>query len=314
MEEGQAVAQPEVLALEIASKILGDSPEEVKEEAAQPETEVAETETEATAETTTEEQPQPKPRFKLTVKTEGGADEEVEVDEDELKKGYMMQRDYQRKTAELAREREAVAEKVKLAVEPTLKEYQTRLQLFEKAIWHKFAPEIQNTDWNALARDNPAEWAQKMQQANEVNSILNAVRQEQQKLEAQKQQEQQTVKQKQIQEAVETLQREIPGWNNDLYKEVMQTGIKLGYKAEEVAQITDPVAIKALHLAGELLRLKEAKPTVEKRVASVPKVVKPGTSEKSNANADKRADALKRLQRSGRIDDAAKFALAAGLV
>lgn len=318
MEEGQAQEQPDALAL--MSQYLDsqepkeESPAEAPTEAAQPETEAEEVQAEATTETTSEEAPQPKPKFKLKVKREGGEDEEVEVDEDELKSGYMRQSDYQRKTAEVAREREAVEHKVKASVEPVLKQYQERLQLFERAVWNQIAPEIQNTDWNALARDNPAEWAQRMQQVNNVNALLNNVRSELQKVDQMKQQEQQQTKQKQVREAVEVLQREIPGWNNDVYQKVMQTGIELGYKPEQVAEITDPIAIKALHLAGKMRELEKAKPAVEKRVAEVPKTIKPGTTGKSDANADKKAEAFKRLRKSGRQEDAVAAILHSGLV
>jgi hypothetical protein len=48
-----------------------------------------------------------------------------------------------------------------------------------------------------------------------------------------------------------------------------------------------------------------AKPkTVEKRVAQVPKVQKPGTVEKTNPDADRFGKSMARLEKTGKRDDA----------
>lgn len=305
-EEGQAIEQPtlEQAALSVVDIVANKEPEaEPAAEASQPETEQAETKEEA-PKPATEEQTQAEIR-RLRIKYNG---EEIEKDEPEVielaQKGF----DYTQKTQALAKEREELQEKIKAQVEPALKQYEEKLRLYEAAVWHNLAPEIQNTDWNALARDNPAEWAQRMQRANDVKALLANVHGELQKVEQTRAQQAQAAKQKEIAEAVDYLQKNVPGWNQDIYTKVLQAGVKNGYKPEVVQNLTDPIAIKVLWKAAEYDRLIEAKPLAEKRVQSVPKVVKPGTAEKPDANAERKQEAFKRLAKTGREADAIEVA------
>ena len=248
-------------------------------------------------------------RHKLTVKNDEGKDEEVEVDEDELKRGYMKDKDYRSKTALLAREREQIQEKVKAQLDPALSHYQQNLQFFEKALWKTLAPEMESVDWNALARDNPAEWAAKMQAVNSVNGLLQAVKQEQEKLVKQQEEQQRAVMQRQINETVETLKRDIPGWNNDIYQSILETGTKYGYTREELNAVADARAIKVLHDALQYRKLHEAKPAMEKKVIDVPKVLKPGTATKPDQNRDELAKRMDQLRKTGRMEDAQRAAM-----
>ena len=273
-----------------------------------PKGEEQEPEQQEEAEPEAEEQEQPR-KHKLTVKAEDGSDQEVEVDDEELKKGYMMERAFRMKTAQLARERESLQSKIKAEVEPKLKEYEEKLTMAEQAIWHTLAPEIQNTDWNKLAEENPAEWAKRYQHVQNVNSKLAQIQAEKKKVEEARQQETQSQLKKAAEESVERLKEDIPGWNNDLYGKILKAGVEMyGFKAEEVNAITDHRAIKALHDAMQYQALK-AKPLVEKRqTPSAPKVVKPGAGEKPDANAEKWNQGMAKLSKSGRTEDAVELA------
>ena len=312
-EQGQVETQPSVedMAATLASGILKQEEQEDAEPVeaeAQPETEPeAETE-EATPETETEEPPQPD-RYKFTVKAEDGTDVEIEEDVEGLKKGYMLEKAFRMKTAQLARERESVNQKIKEAVEPKLKEYDDKLQQAEQVLWHTLAPEMQSTDWNALARDNPAEWAQKYQAVQNVNAQLAQIQAERQKIAQAREEEFREVQKKAAQEAVETLQTEIPGWNNDLYGNILKAGVEYGFRPEEVNAITDHRAIKVLWKAMQFDALQKAKPSVEKRTAAPsPKVIKPGSTEKPDASADKWKTGMAQLRKTGKDSDAVGLA------
>jgi len=314
--EGQVETQPSVedLAATVAAGILSDEEEAPKEAPKEPEAEAQpaeETEEEAKTEEQTEadtEEPSQPRKHKLTVKAEDGADVEVEVDDDELKKGYMLEKSYRQKTAQIARERESVNQKIKEAIEPKLKEYDDKLQLAEQAIWHSLAPEIQGIDWNKLAAENPAEWAQKYQMVQNVNSRLSHIQSERQKVAEERGKEQQSNMKKQAEESVEILRTEIPGWNNDLYGKILKAGVENGLKPEEVNAITDHRAIKLLWKAMQYDAIK-AKPIVENRAAvKAPKVAKPGTTEKPDASADRWTKSMARLQESGKEKDAFQIA------
>jgi hypothetical protein len=247
-------------------------------------------------------------KHKLRVKAEDGADVEVEVDDEELKKGYMLERAFRMKTAQIARERESIQAKIKESVEPKIKEYEEKLNLAEQAIWHTLAPEIQSIDWNKLAAENPAEWAVKYQHVQNVNAKLAQIQQEKQRLAKAREDETRVKLQKQGQESVERLKEEIPGWNNDLYGQILKSGVDMyGFKSDEVNAITDHRAIKVLHDAMQYQALK-AKPIVEKRTAPpAPKLIKAGSGEK-DASADQWKQGMAKLSKSGRTEDAVELA------
>lgn len=326
--QGQPAAEPNVEAmaatlargmLESEGTIPPEKPRDDKgkftakqpEQPEQPVEAEAQPEAEATAEAPAEEEPaQPEIRkHKLTVKAEDGADLEVEVDDEELKKGYMLEKAFRMKTAQLAREKEAVQAKIKEAIEPKLKEYDEKLQIAEQVIWHSLGPELKAIDWNKLAAENPAEWAQKYQQVQNINAQLAHIQSERQRIASERDKETQAQLRKQAEEAVEILKSEIPGWNNDLYGQILKTGVeKYGFKPEEVNAITDHRAIKVLKDAMEYQRLK-AKPVVEKRaVPQAPKVVKPGAGEKPDAGAEDWNKGMAKLKQSGRTEDAVGLA------
>lgn len=246
---------------------------------------------------------------KLVVKNEAGEDEEAELSLEEMEKGVMLERAFRMKTAQIAREKEAVQARIKEAIEPKLKEYDEKLQIAEQVIWHSLGPELKSIDWNKLANESPAEWAQKYQQVQNINAQLAHVQAERKRIAEERENEMRSALKKQAEEAVEILKTEIPGWSNDLYGKILKTGVeKYGFKAEEVNAITDHRAIKVLRDAMEYQALK-AKPLVEKRAAPVaPKVVKPGAGEKPDAGAEKLGEAMAKLGKTGRTDDAVAVA------
>lgn len=312
MEEGQASEQPfdvNAAALAIADKMFP------QEEAPPQEPQEAQAETqEVTEEADPEEPKAPETpaeirKHKLRIKAEGGSDVEVEVDDNELKSGYMRQADYQRKTQEVAAQKAAIQEEVKAKISPALQQYEQQLGFYERALWQALAPEIQNVDWNKLAKENPAEFVAKRQAVDSVSNVLQSVRAEQAKIAQHKQAEMQQAMQQNVQKAVEVLQTEIPGWNNDLYGSILKTGIEYGFKAEEVNSITDPRAIKVMHDAMKYRALMASKPAVDKKVANVPKVLKPGTANKPDQTSEEKGKLLQRLKKTGSQDDAIAFAM-----
>ena len=322
-EQGQAAMQPGVddRAISIMADIIKqeEAPrEEPKEEPKPEETEAEaepaeETKAEETPEETEEEPQQPEwdwetvqgLKRKFTVKAEDGSDEEVELTPEEVQKGIMLERSYRQKTAQLAKERESVNLKVKEAVEPKLKEYEEKLQVAEQVIWKSLAPEMQNTDWNTLAKENPAEWAQRYQQVQALSTNLAQVQGELKKVQEERVKEQQTLIKRQAEEAVEHLKTALPGWSNDLYGKILKSGVEFyGFKPEEVNAITDHRAIEVLHDAMQFRALK-AKPLVDKRVLpKAPKVAKPGTAEKPDASAEQWKKSMAKLQKTGHEKDA----------
>lgn len=306
-EQGQAQEQP-ISTKDLAQKIAGqivDSEEPKKEPQEQPAPqETAQEPEEAQPDEGSIELDPDAKLFEVEETREGGVKEKVKYSLSELKAQRMMQADYQRKTAELARERE----QVKLQIDPVVKQYQERLQTFENALWQAMAPELQNVDMDKLASENPAEWARKMQIASKFQTTLQAIEFEKTKLAETQKQQFTEAQQQQIQKARESLQKDIPGWSDEVYRSVLKTGMDYDYSAQELNAVTDARAIKVLHDAMKYRQLQAAKPAVEKKVISVPKVVKPGSSEKVDPNREELNKAKAQQRKSGRDEDSRAFA------
>lgn len=253
----------------------------------------------AAEETPAEEAPaeEPAPPRKLKLKYKG---EEREVDEEEAVSLAQQGYDYTQKSQALAKEREELAAKVKAEVEQREAQYLQKLETHRKALEKLVG--IDDTDLVKIAQEKgPAVAQEEMFKRLQYHQTLQQIEAEQQKLTQQKSQEMQAQLKKQAEAAVETLQAKIPGWGNDLYGKVLKTAVKeFGFQQQEVNAITDHRAIEVLHDAMKWRELQAAKPkTVDKRVAVVPKVTKPGTTEKTDPKANRVQERLANLQKTG---------------
>lgn len=314
-EQGQApVAQPalEVTAhqavSELAAQMVAEetaaekpraadgkfAPKEPKEEAPAAEAPAEEAPAEETPEITPE-----KRRYKLKYKGE-----ELEKDEDEVVSLAQQGFDYTQKSQAIAKEREEIQVKIREAEAKHQRDYEQRLQIQRKAL-EKMAG-LEDVDLNKLSQEDPVRAQQEFFKRVAFGQQLQAIEAEQQQIAQQRQSEQQAAIRKQAEASVEALQTKIPGWGNEKYAQVLKTAVKdYGFQQHEVNAITDHRAIEVLHDAMQWRALKAAKPqTVDKKVASVPKVTKPGTTEKPDPKAQSLNDGMARLQKSGSRQDA----------
>lgn len=249
------------------------------------------------------------PNFEVRVKGEGGVEETKKVSLAELEKGFMMQADYQRKTAELARQREALHKEVEEKVKPAVEKYEGNLRLLQQYAVNLAGQELNGVNWQQLSREDPAEFVRLSARQNEIKQLFDYSQQELQKLDAERNAKFNEERDKAAKVAVETLQDPvggIPNWSNSLYEKVLKTATDhYGFKFEEVGNVTDPRMIRVLHDADKYIELQKAKPLVDKKVAAIPKVVRPGNAERSDQTAQDSKDLMKRLKQSGKVSDAA---------
>ena len=223
----------------------------------------------------------------------------------ELKLGYMRQKDYQTKTAEVARQRNDVGEKIRQGIESERQSYAQTLQQLQSVLIETVAPELKTVNWNDLAANNPAEYVRMRNRAEQIQTALSGISAKHQEATQKQQADQSQALQKAAQNARETLEREIPGWNDGLYQSLMKVGNEYGFKPEEVGSWVDPRSIKVLHDAYQFRQLKANKPLPQNKVVHVPKVIKPGTASTTSVKQRAVETSMKRLQTSGRLDDAA---------
>jgi hypothetical protein len=246
------------------------------------------------------------PLVEVKLKTDKG-EETRKLSINELRKGHMMQADYQRKTAELARAREAMMQEVEAKHKPALESYEKNLHQLQAAVIAAAAPELQNVNWQQLAAENPAEYVAKKARAEQIGQTLQHIRGEMARIEQAKAQEVSQSKQKAIQEARETLERDIPGWNTEKYQNLMKFGVEKGFAPEVIAETYDPLIFKLLDTAQRYEALQKAKPEVEKKVAKAPKVLKPGTSDAKDPKADRVDESWSRLKKEQSREAAADY-------
>jgi len=241
--------------------------------------------------------------MEVTVKGDDGKDVVEKPTVKELRDGYMRQKDYSRKTAELARQREEVSEKTRQGIAAERAQALEALQAMEQTLIDAVAPELRNVDWNDLAANDPALWAQKRQRADQISQALQGIKTKQQELKAKADADVSQARTKAAREAISVLEADIPGWNDTLYQTLLKTGVAAGFDQKEVSQWVDPRAIKLLHKAYLYDKLQADKPVAGKKVVVPPKVIKPGST--ATPSRQREVEAFKRLQDSGNIMDAA---------
>ena len=275
---------------------------EPEEPQGQPEEEVDEAqEQEATEED--EEEVQETPRYR--VKT---GDEEVEVDLDELIKGYSRTSDYTKKTQNLAEQRKVVeAERSRIDEAARLRDqYAQRLQVIEQLLTQ---PE---EDLNALKDQDPIGYAVKMGERMEKERQLAAVRQEQQQIATQQQAEYQQRLQATLSSEAERLKAAIPEFadkerGESVRRELRDLAKSVGYSDQELSAVYDHRALLVLYKAAQYDKLTKGKVQTNKKVSEAPRMLKPGTTQPRNAKDDQLGKLRKQLSNSGKKTDAARL-------
>ena len=283
-----------------------DTPEKEPKAPVETEAESEEEEVEAKEESEEEEQPE-----KDSEEAEIDPDEKwIEVEEtlsdgkketrtyslNELKAQRMMQADYTRKTEELSRQRKEVNEQLRQGIEKEQQQYLETLQTQQKLIMEMIAPELQNLD--QLAEEDPAEYIRAQNKLGKVNQVIQKIQAEQQKIQ---QEQMEYIRSEFIPKEMEKLKTAIPSWGQEVKDAIVKTGEDYGFTPDELNGIIDSRMIKVLHDAHQYQRLQGQKPEITKKVVNKPKVMKPGTRSKQDSGGD----ALKRLKKSGRYEDAA---------
>jgi hypothetical protein len=251
-----------------------------------------------------QEEPQQTPKYRVKVDND-----EVEVDVDELIKGYSRTSDYTRKTQQLAEQRKVIeAEKAKIDEASKLRDqYAQRLQVIEQVL-----AQSPQEDMAALKETDPIGYAVKMAEQVERDKQLAAVRQERAQLAQRQQAEQQARLQAQIVQEAERLRTAIPDLADEAKGEVVRKEIKdfarsIGFSEQELAQVYDHRAVVTLYKAMQYDKLQKSKPATAKRVAEAPKTLRPGTTQQSDPKQDVVKKLKGQLRKTGKQRDAAKL-------
>ena len=275
--------------------MMGDS-----EEAEQGQSEEQPEELQETDEVEYEDEP--KPRYK--VKASG---EEVEVELDELIKGYQQGTDYTKKSQALAEQRKAVeAERGHLEqVKQERQAYAQKLQALDSFL----TQQNRGVDLDVLKETDPIGYAVAVAEQSQREKQLAVVRNEQQRIAQQQQSEQQASLQNHLRQESEKLASLIPELSTPqgdaVRKQIRDYAKSVGWTDQELSSVYDSRAVQTLYKAMKYEQLQKSKPELNKKLQSAPKMMRSGTSvPQAKSSQDKQA--MQRLRETGKVSDAAR--------
>lgn len=108
-----------------------------------------------------------------------------------------------------------------------------------------------------------------------------------------------------------TVATRVKGWGTDHFKKLSEYAVSKGAPAGVIQGISESWMAEILDDAAYGHEMRQAKPKAIKRVEATPKTLKPGAAGNPKAAAQAKAvDAMARLKKSGRVEDAAMALLA----
>lgn len=221
-----------------------------------------------------DETPAPERKLKVTVKGDDGTDQELEVDETELVKGYQRQADYTRKTQELTQREHQAAESLKSKYDEFANDYLQKAESSRAAIV-QLAGLKSEDEMAQLAQLDPAGWVAENQRRQ---SIINVVSQLDQQIAA----ERQSLTQRQQQQAEQWRQAAFQkSWaelskdgidRDKLAKVYGDVSKAYGITPQELSNVYDHRLVRMMRDAAAYRELQAQKPAVKQRVEAAPKL------------------------------------------
>jgi hypothetical protein len=250
-----------------------------------------------------EAEEQPKRTFRIKA-----AGEDREVTEQELIEGYQLGADYTKKTQKLSDERKSVeAERAKIQEATKLRDqYAQRLQMMEQFL----NQQNQGENLDALKELDPIGYAVKVAEMSQREKQLAVLQQEQQRIAQQQQAEQSERLQSHLAEESQKLSSVIPGYANpkegdSIRKDIREYAKSIGWSDQELAGLYDSRAVLSLYHGMKYAKLQSNKPSVNKKLEAAPKMLKAGTSQPRNSEAEQNNKLRAKLQQTGKVRDAA---------
>lgn len=226
-----------------------------------------------------EDTPAPERKLKVTVKGDDGTDQEIEVDEAEVVKGYQRQADYTRKTQELAQREHQAVEILKAKHDEFAQDYLSKAEASRAAIV-QLAGLRGEDEMAQLAQSDPAAWVAENQRRQSIVAVLGHLDQqisaERQEIERRQAEAMQQARSEMFQRAWAELQKD--GIDREkLAKAYSDVSKAYGFSGDELAQVLDHRQVRVMLDALAYRQLKEQKAVVQKKVDAAPKLPQKAT-------------------------------------
>lgn len=226
-----------------------------------------------------EDTPAPERKLKVTVKGDDGTDQEIEVDEAEVVKGYQRQADYTRKTQELAQREHQAVEILKAKHDEFAQDYLSKAEASRAAIV-QLAGLRGEDEMAQLAQSDPAAWVAENQRRQSIVAVLGQLDQqisaERQEIERRQAEAMQQARSEMFQRSWAELQKD--GIDREkLAKAYSDVSKAYGFSGDELAQVLDHRQVRVMLDALAYRQLKEQKAVVQKKVDAAPKLPQKAT-------------------------------------
>jgi hypothetical protein len=249
------------------------------------------------------------------VKFKNEEGEEVETTLGDLKAKYQEFGKLQAQFEETRQELGQVGLKAHQLIENNRQQYTQALGKFNDWIMAVVAPEFQNLNMQELADKDPGQYVKVQERVKQVEKVLQGIQQERDQQTRQAQEEGQKARASAVTQAKQVLQKAIPGWNDQLYGNILATAVKsYGFKENEIGNVIDPRLIKMAHDASQWQKLQGSKGVAAKRVATAPaRVTKPGQGQVGTQKGGKVMAARKALRQTGSDAAAVNLLMSRGI-
>ena len=239
--------------------------------------------------------------------------EEHEVTFDELLKGYSRQSDYTKKTQQLSGERKQMEElhqKYTSEIEQIQQERQQYMDYLNQIVDQSMSglDKYANVDWDSLKNKDPVEYITKREEYRQSQEKLQSMKNEQAQAQHKYAMDMKQAQSEMVQQEHKKLVEAVPEWGDPAQQKTLSSSIKeyglsQGFTEEELNSLVDHRSVLVLMKAAKLDKMEKSNVRA-KKLKNKPKVVRPGKGTSQQKSKSKRAEQMKRLQGSGRVDDA----------
>ena len=240
--------------------------------------------------------------------------EEHEVSFDELLKGYSRQSDYTKKTQELSEHRKAF-DNAKQQMAQEYHQIQAERQQYIDSLQQivdSSVPGLEqyaSINWEQLKAEDPIAFITKKEEFRDSQDKMAEYQAQQEEVYQRQYQEYQKQAHQVLQQEHGKMAQVLPDWKEPekqkkIAKDIKEYALSVGYTPEEVGSLVDHRSLLVLIKAQKYDSLQNAD-VKSKKLKNKPKVVRSGKGKsKGEDNKVKRAAKMKRLQKSGHVDDA----------
>lgn len=251
-----------------------------------------------------DEEEEPAPRL-VKVKVDG---QEIEVDEEELKKGYSRTSDYTRKTQALAAEREKFEREERAAVREERQVYAARLAALAAVVQLPG----EEPDWDKLKVElAPEEFTERFTQWRGTQQRLARIREEQEAVHARELADVQRDLARTLARETELLKAAMPEMADPEKAKTKQADLiayakSLGFPDEDIAGVTDHRLLVLLDKGRRWDESQKRKPGIEDKIDRALDTLKPSAT-KSKPKFSETQRLQDQFSKSRSVDDAARL-------